>query len=430
MMKHAFLIPTRNEEKAIRFVLGRIRDKFPGHCIIVADGHSTDNTLKIAGEFRGVEILRQKSQGKGGGILEALQTLDPDTCVTMFDGDGSYEPLDAAALMGRARPGTFVNGFRTNMDAGAMPKINFVGNRLINAYASLFLMRRIKDMLSGMKCFFVRDMRAIGLQSRDFMIETEMTVKSVRAGYEYVEMPIGYHSRIGESKLDDLKDGPKIVRYLTKELSMPSVYRATRVDKLDLMPIDRRTTPYFMSGASAIFWRRLDAALRVADFRGTESVLDIGSGSGIFIPSLAVRASGVAACDPDIKPARVRAMLEKYGAFRNVSIKKCSASQIKGKFDIVFCMDVLEHISDLDGMSGTIENLLGPSGRLIASLPTENGWYSLARSLSTRTKPKDHFWTADEVVSKLCKNGFTLEKKIEILEKAPQLFRVCAFKRS
>lgn len=424
--KIVFLVPTKNEEKAMRFVLGRIRDNFPKCGVIVVDGHSTDNTVKIAQEFKRVRAIRQKSKGKGGGIIEALATLPASTCVIMLDGDGSYDPLDAKLLLKEARPGTFVNGFRKNMDAGAMPLVNFVGNKMINAYASLLLLRPVKDALSGMKCFFVRDMRAIGLQSRDFMTETEMTIKSIRAGYEYREVPIGYHSRIGESKLNSLKDGPKVVKYLTKEFLAPSIHRATRIEKRDLLPIDRRTTPYFMPGASSIFWRRLDAALKLAKFKGNETVLDVGSGSGIFLPSLAIRSSEVVACDPDINPVKVGRMLEKYASFRNVTIKKCAASQIKGKFNLIFCMDVLEHISDLDDMSAVLKRLLKPRGRLIASLPTENGWYSLARSLSTKTKPEDHIWNAKQAVSRLVKNGFDLEKKIRILE----LFWACAFQKS
>ncbi len=422
MNNRVFLVPTKNEEKAIRFVLGRIRDKFPTHKIIVVDGHSTDNTVKIAREFKGVDILEQKSQGKGGGILEALAALPANTCVIMLDGDGSYDPLDAKGLLDEARLGVFVNGFRTNIDSGAMPAVNFVGNKLINVYASILLLRPVKDMLSGMKCFFVRDMRAIGLQSRDFMTETEMTVKSMRAGYENREVPIGYHSRIGESKLNSLKDGPKVVKYLTKEFLAPSIHKATRIEKRDIQPIDRRTTPYFMPGASSIFWRRLDTALKLANFKGDETVLDVGSGSGIFLPSLAIRSSAVVACDPDINPSKVGEMLEKYASFRNVSIKKRTASQVKGKFDRVFCMDVLEHIRDLDSMSSTLKRLLNPNGRLIVSLPTENKWYVLARKFSTGSKPEDHFWGASQVVSKL-KETFTLEKRSIISE----LFWVCSF---
>lgn len=422
MNNHVFLVPTKNEEKAIRFVLGRIRDKFPSHKIIVVDGHSTDNTVRITREFKGVEILEQKSQGKGGGILEALATLPANTCVIMLDGDGSYDPQDAESLLKEARPGVFVNGFRKNMDSGAMPLVNLVGNKIINVYASILLIRPVKDMLSGMKCFFVGDMRAIGLQSRDFMAEAEMTVKSIRAGYENREVPIGYHSRIGESKLNSLKDGPKVVKYLTKEFLTPSAHRATRIEKRDLLPIDRRTTPYFMPGASSIFWRRLDTALELANFKGNETVLDVGSGSGIFLPSLAIRSGKVVACDPDINPLRVGRMLEKYAAFRNVSIKKCTASQIKGKFDRVFCMDVLEHIRDLGPMSLTLKKLLNPDGRLVVSLPTENKWYVLARKFSTGSKPEDHFWGASQVVSKL-EEKFTLEKKVSISE----LFWVCSF---
>lgn len=422
---HAFLVPTKNEEKAIRFVLGRIMDNFPKDDIIVVDGHSTDNTVKIAQEFKKVRIIRQKSHGKGGGILEALQTLPADACVVMLDGDGSYDPPDAKLLLKEARPGTFVNGFRKNMDAGAMPGINFTGNRMINIYASILLRRRVNDMLSGMKCFFVRDMRAIGLRSRDFMVETEMTMKSIRAGYGYREVPIGYHSRIGESKLNNLKEGQKIVRYITKEFLAPSVYRAVRVDRTDLMPIDRRTTPYYMPTSSAIFWKRLDSALQLAKFRGDEMVLDVGSGSGIFLPSLAIRSGKVVACDPDINPVKVRRMLEKYGAFRNVAIRKCSASQIKGKFDLVFCMDVLEHVRDLGPMSSTLKTLLKPDGRLIVSLPTENKWYALARKFSTGSKPGDHFWSASQVVSRLDEK-FTLKERTIVSE----LFWACSFQKS
>lgn len=224
MGKHIFLIPTKNEEKAIRFVLGRIRDNFPSHKIIVVDGHSTDNTVKIAKEFRGVEIIRQKSHGKGGGIIEALEALPADTCVVMLDGDGSYDPADANVLLKEARPGTFVNGCRFwgGLDFGSMPTMNLVGNKTINVMATVLLRRRIADILSGMKCFYVGDVLALRLKQAGFIIETELVLKSVKAGYKYVEVPIKYHCRIGESKMNRVNDGINIAKYLVWESLFPS----------------------------------------------------------------------------------------------------------------------------------------------------------------------------------------------------------------
>lgn len=223
MPNHVFLIPTKNEEKAIRFVLGRIRDNFPSHKIIVVDGHSTDNTLKIVREFKGVEILKQKSQGKGGGIIEALATLPANTFVTMLDGDGSYDPLDAKSLLKEVRPKTFVNGCRFwgGLDFGSMPILNFFGNKVINFMASVLLRRRIVDILSGMKCFYAGDVRALWLKQSGFIIETELVLKSVKAGYKYVEVPIKYHCRIGESKINRVDDGLNIVKYLMQKSLFP-----------------------------------------------------------------------------------------------------------------------------------------------------------------------------------------------------------------
>ncbi len=223
MNNHIFLVPTKNEEKAIRFVLGRIRDNFPRSRILVVDGHPTDNTANLAKELRGAKIIRQKSHGKGGGIIEALATLPANTCVTMLDGDGSYDPVDANVLLKEARPGTFVNGCRFwgGLDFGSMPTMNLIGNKTINVMATCLLRRRIADILSGMKCFYAGDVRALRLKQSGFIIETELVLKSVKAGYKYVEVPIKYHCRIGESKMNRVDDGLNIVKYLMLESLFP-----------------------------------------------------------------------------------------------------------------------------------------------------------------------------------------------------------------
>jgi dolichol-phosphate mannosyltransferase len=211
------LVPVLNEEKSIGPLLEKIQNCEFVKEIVVIDGGSTDRTLDIVNKYQ-ITLIKQKSRGKGGAILEFLDVYDPEKPVIMLDGDGTYDPADSAAFIPHLKKGVLVNGsrFLGKMDYGAMTPLNLFGNRLLNAIYRKNYHNEITDITSGMKAFYIQDLKTLNLSSHNFEIETEIMQKACRK-LDIVEIPIHYYPRIGTSKLHPFRDGWTIFKRLMRE---------------------------------------------------------------------------------------------------------------------------------------------------------------------------------------------------------------------
>lgn len=115
-------------------------------------------------------------------------------------------------------------------------------------------------------------------------------------------------------------------------------------------------------------------AVRVEYFRdafggfGGKRVLDVGSGGGILSESLAREGAVVTGVDPSEKSL---AVARDHAAQGGLSIEyirgtaeDLTGTGIEGTFDLVFAVDVLEHVDDLDRALAAIATVLAPGGGL------------------------------------------------------------------
>ena len=218
-----FLLPTLNEETGLPRTIAAIRRSFPKAPILVVDGHSTDHTRAIAKRL-GCRVLLQSGRGKGNALIEALRALPAAAAVALLDADGSYDPADIKAMLARYRGRELMLGNRFAAPTqGAFTGTNLLGNRLLNLVASVLFARRLQDMLTGIRLFPCNAVRKLGLTASNFEIETEMTLKALKAGMPIIEVPCRYSTRAGVSKLSPAKDGFRIFRRILKErFSRPS----------------------------------------------------------------------------------------------------------------------------------------------------------------------------------------------------------------
>ena len=93
---------------------------------------------------------------------------------------------------------------------------------------------------------------------------------------------------------------------------------------------------------------RLDAIDRIAPLAG-QRVLDVGCGGGILSESMAVRGAHVTGIDMAEKPLKVAQLhLLESGRdvdYRNATVESIAQSE-PGTYDIVTCMEMLEHVPD------------------------------------------------------------------------------------
>jgi dolichol-phosphate mannosyltransferase len=207
------IIPTLNEGDTIVEVI-RKAQQFTSH-VVVVDGHSNDDTCERA-KTAGAEILYQEGKGKGWALRTAFSQLNSDIYVTI-DGDATY---DASELVNLVQPiidgkADMVVGSRLKgcMEPGSISRVNKIGNNLFNFLINHIFNGEISDSQSGFRALSDYAVKQLNLTSHDFEVETEITIKALKAGLRIKEVPIQYSRRRGtKSKLHSFKDGSRILK--------------------------------------------------------------------------------------------------------------------------------------------------------------------------------------------------------------------------
>jgi len=211
------LIPTLNEKATIGYIIEELQaDGY--HQILVVDGHSTDGTPEIA-EKLGATVMMQEGKGKGAAMIEAFEKIT-SPYILMLDGDGTNPPEYADAMVeplirGRA---DHVIGNRLNQyERGALPRLNFWGNRLMNTLFKWAHGVYMTDILSGYRAFTLASVRQMNLKEAGFEIETEISSAVIHRGLRFEVVPTFYKKRPGSpTKLHPVRDGYKIFRAISK----------------------------------------------------------------------------------------------------------------------------------------------------------------------------------------------------------------------
>ncbi len=119
---------------------------------------------------------------------------------------------------------------------------------------------------------------------------------------------------------------------------------------------------------------RLDYIDRLAPLSG-KRVLDVGCGGGILTESMAARGSTVMGIDMAEKPLKV-AQLHLLESGREVDYRYISAealaTEMPGQFDIVTCMELLEHVPAPAVTVEACARLVKPSGHVFFSTINRN----------------------------------------------------------
>jgi glycosyltransferase involved in cell wall biosynthesis len=207
------IIPTLNECDTVVEVIRKARQFTP--YIVVVDGHSKDDTCDRAKQA-GADIIYQEGKGKGWALRTAFKQVHSDIYVTI-DGDATY---DARELINLVQPiiddrADMVVGSRLKgcMEPGSISKVNKIGNNLFNFLINHMFNGEISDSQSGFRAITDHAVRQLNLTSHDFEVETEITIKALKAGLRIKEIPISYSRRRGtKSKLNSFKDGSRILK--------------------------------------------------------------------------------------------------------------------------------------------------------------------------------------------------------------------------
>jgi SAM-dependent methyltransferase len=134
--------------------------------------------------------------------------------------------------------------------------------------------------------------------------------------------------------------------------------------------------------------RRFQVGLRLVQELAGRRVLDYGCGDGTFLGLLAAKpSSAFLGTGAEIDQALVddcRTRLGDRPALTFVRTEELDATQYLGCYDVIVCMEVLEHVIETEVVLESLERLLSKSGRVVISVPVETGFPLVVKEVVRR----------------------------------------------
>ncbi len=209
----AVIVPCFNESAAIAKVVSDFRASLPEATVYVYDNNSTDDTSAVAAQA-GAVVRKELTRGKGNVVRRMFQDIEADIYV-MVDGDDTYDASRAPELVKRLVDDNLdmVVGRRIETHQAAYRAGHRLGNRVLTGLVRWLFGAHIEDMLSGYRVFSRRFVKSFPSFSREFEIETELTVHAMQMRMAVAEVETDYKERPpgSVSKLRTFRDGWRIL---------------------------------------------------------------------------------------------------------------------------------------------------------------------------------------------------------------------------
>jgi hypothetical protein len=211
----AAIVPCHNEEQTVGKVVRDLLDAVPGVTVFVYDNCSTDRTIEEA-RAAGAVVCREPLKGKGNVVRRAFADIEADIYL-LIDGDDTYDAAAAPRLIQRLLADNLdhVVGVRKAVEEAheAYRPNHEMGNKVLNNIVKRIFGDSHSDMLSGYRVFSRRFVKSFPAVSREFEIETELTVHSLALRIPSATVEVDFRERPegSESKLRTYRDGTRIL---------------------------------------------------------------------------------------------------------------------------------------------------------------------------------------------------------------------------
>ena len=184
--------------------------------VLVVDNGSTDGSAALA-TAAGAQVVHERRRGYGNAYLRGFAEARGEIIV-MGDADDTYDFSRLDELLKPLGDGfdmVLGNRFTGGITAGAMPWAHrYIGSPIINLIIRRFIGLRVGDSQSGFRAFTRDAYERMKLRSGGMELASEMIVNAAREGLAVTEVPAPYSVRLGESKLNTVRDGWRHLRFL------------------------------------------------------------------------------------------------------------------------------------------------------------------------------------------------------------------------
>jgi glycosyltransferase involved in cell wall biosynthesis len=184
--------------------------------VLVVDNGSTDRSAELAAAA-GAQVIQEDRRGYGHAYQRGFAEARGDIIV-MGDADDTYDFSQLDDLIRPLEDGydlVLGNRFAGGIRPGAMPWAHrYIGSPIINFLIRRFIGVPIGDSQSGFRAFTRSAYERLRLRSGGMELASEMIVNAAREGLRVTEVPAPYNIRLGESKLETVRDGWRHLRFL------------------------------------------------------------------------------------------------------------------------------------------------------------------------------------------------------------------------
>jgi glycosyltransferase involved in cell wall biosynthesis len=374
------LVPVYNEQYLVYTSLQRLKilDTSP-HLerveVIVVDDCSKDESPGVLERFKKEQIgdpdskiewiflSHEKNSGKGKAVKTALQRATCEISLT-HDADLEYHPKDILRIIKVFVEEEADAVYGSRFAGGEIRRVllfrHELGNKLLTFVSNLVTNLNLTDMETCYKAIRTPLLKSIPIESNDFRIEPELTIKLAKRHARIFEVPISYSGRTyEEGKKINWRDGVRallaIVRFaLTDRIYGSDVYGSHILARLS------RAVNFNVWMADTI-----------RSYCGGR-VLEIGSGVGNLTQKLIPRKKYVAS---DVNPFYLWTLETLSGNRPYMKTSYCDVTDISSfprleeGYDTVICLNVIEHVGDDRGALANIKTVLAAGGRAIILVP-------------------------------------------------------------
>jgi glycosyltransferase involved in cell wall biosynthesis len=220
----SIVIPALNEELGIAGIVERVLSIGPhlreagigGPEVIVVDDGSRDRTAEVVQRYvtpngnggGHVRLIRHAANRGYGAALKSGLARAQGNLIAFLDADGTYPPEHFPHLCQVALAGAdVVIGSRMAGAGSKMPLTRRLGNLIFARLISVLGNQAVRDSASGMRVVRREILPRLYPLPDGLNFTPIMSLRAIHEGLRLVEVPIPYDERVGQSKLNVVRDG-------------------------------------------------------------------------------------------------------------------------------------------------------------------------------------------------------------------------------
>ena len=154
-------------------------------------------------------------------------------------------------------------------------------------------------------------------------------------------------------------------------------------------------------------------------------LLEVGYGSGVFMPTLARHAATLYGVDVHDVPEQVTAALAGHGIAARLRTGSVTALPYPdASMDTVVCISVLEFVDDLDAACRELRRVTAPPGRVVVVTPGHSAVLDLGLRLLSGEHAEDTFQGRRQPILPTLARHFSLARRIAVPPLSPPAARL------